>query len=158
MSEDGSEAGALSRADRHQARGKKLERLSSGDSSVVGVKLHKVCCVCGELLNHKPRFKDHEGRYWCPSCNEADHQKVRPIPCADCGIEMSRLDMKEVNGLFICPVCMEKFVNDSKAVAEVRIRALAHGRPTKSTNPMWPIFVVAAMLLIATALLVYRLL
>lgn len=130
MSTDDSakEGAALHRANAQQARITRLERLrSSGDTSVMGVVVHKVCCICGEVLNHKPRFKDSQGRYWCPTCNEADHEKVMPAPCADCGIEMSRRDMKEVNGLLLCPVCVEKCAHESRAVVEMRLRGLSHG-------------------------------
>lgn len=159
MSEDGRDAGALSRANQQQARSKRLERLhSNGDTSVVGVTVHKVCCVCGAVLNHKPRFRDGQGRYWCPTCNEADHERVRPVPCADCGIEMPRLEMKQVNDLLLCPVCVEKFMTDSRAVAEMRVRALSHGAkgPEKSA-PVWPVVLVAAMLILVIALLIYQL-
>lgn len=120
---------ALHKANAQQAHVNRLERLrSNGDSSVIGVAFHKVCCVCGEVLNHRTRFKDSQGRYWCPTCNEADQAKVKPEPCADCGIEMSRIDLKEVNGLMLCPVCVEKCFREGQAVTQVRLRALAHGR------------------------------
>ena len=162
MSDSGRDAGALNRANAQQARANKLERLSSsGDSSLMGVTAHKVCCVCGTMLNHKPRFKDGQGRYWCATCNEADHKQVRPAPCADCGIEMSRLEMKEVSGLLLCPVCIEKFMTDSKAVGDMRIRALTHGphatAVAEKTTTVWPIVIVAALLIIAAAMLIYRL-
>ena len=102
--------------------------MRSGDSSLNGVTFHKVCCVCGEVLNRKMRFKDHEGRYWCATCNEADQEKVKPAPCADCGIEMSRMDLKEVSGLLLCPVCVSKVATQGKAVSDVRLRALVHSQ------------------------------
>jgi len=160
-SEDGHDAGALSRANQQQARIHRLERLSSGDSSMVGEHVHKVCCVCGEILNHKPRFKDREGRYWCPTCNAADHEKVRPVPCADCGIEVPRADMKELHGVMLCPVCVEKFLHDSKAMAEVRLQALVHSQQVKQTPssniPVQKIVVAVALLLAAILILIYRL-
>jgi len=125
----GENGAAMKRAAEQQARAARMERFkSSGDSSLQGVVIHKVCCVCSAILNHKPRFKDHEGRYWCPRCNREDHEKVRPAPCADCGIEMPRADMREVGTLLLCPVCVTKVMKEGRAVAEVRLRALAHGK------------------------------
>lgn len=133
--DDDADGAALHRANSQQAHINRLERLrSTGDSSVIGVSFHKVCCVCGEVLNGKTRFKDSQGRYWCPTCNEADHAKVKPEPCADCGIEMSRMDLKEVNGLLLCPVCVSKCMEESRAVTEVRLRALAHHTHTASAD------------------------
>lgn len=124
-----SDAAAFHQADAQQAHVNRLQRLkSSGDSSLIGVKFHKVCCVCGEVLNHKPRFKDQQGRYWCPTCNEADQQKVGLALCADCAMEMSKLDLREIGGLLLCPVCFEKCMKEGKGVVEVRLRALAHGQ------------------------------
>lgn len=133
---DDREAGGagLHRANEQQARLKKLERVKSGDSSLDGVVVHKVCCVCGAILNHKMRFKDHEGRYWCPKCNEADQSKVKPLPCADCGIEMSRMDLKEVSGLLLCPVCVSKVASQGVAVAQVRLSALQHGQEHEAAS------------------------
>lgn len=126
------DGGALHRATQQQARVKHTDRVRSGDSSVDGMVVHKVCCVCGEVLNRKTRFKDHEGRYWCAMCNEADQSKVRPIPCADCGIEMPRVDLKDVGGVMLCPVCVSKMAGEGQAVAELHLSALAHAQQLKA--------------------------
>lgn len=161
MSESGREAGALRRADSHAARSNTSDRIRSSDESVAGVGVHKVCCVCGEMLNHKTRFKDSQGRYWCASCNEEDHRKVRPVPCVDCGNEMPRMVMKEVRGLLFCPVCVGKLMTESKVVAESRIRALAHGphaKPVpKRQGPVFQIVIALLLLMAAIALALYRL-
>ena len=160
MPEQGHDAGAPARAESPLAGGHNSERTRSSDESVAGVTVHKVCCVCGELLNHKTRFKDSHGRYWCATCNEADHRITRPAPCADCGNEMPRLELKEIHGLLLCPVCVNKFMNDSKAVAELRIRALAHGphaRPLAvQRTSLLPIMVAVLLLVVAIVMLAYR--
>lgn len=123
---------SLHRANQQQARVNR-DRVRSGDSTVDGVVVHKVCCVCGTILNRKLRFKDHEGRYWCPACNGADQTKVQPLPCADCGIETPRMDLKQVGGLMLCPVCVTKITSETKVVAKVRLSALGHGQGRHST-------------------------
>ena len=160
MPEHGHDADASARADSPLAGGHNSERTRSSDESVAGVTVHKVCCVCGGLLNHKTRFKDSHGRYWCATCNEADHRMTHPAPCADCGIETPRPEMEEIHGVLLCPVCVNRFMNDSKAVGELRIRALAHGphaKPlTDRRTSIVPIIVATLLLLIAIAMLAYR--
>lgn len=100
---------ALHRASAEQAKRRRLERFrSSGDSSLMGQVVHKVCCVCGTELNHRPRFKDAEGRYWCPTCNEADHVKKQLVLCADCRTELPRAELKEQGGDLVCSACLER--------------------------------------------------
>ncbi len=156
VSDSGERAGAQKRGDRAQdeqvAHHSRIERLRSGDSSLQGVKVYKVCCVCGTVLNNRPRFKDSDGRYWCSACNESDHQLNRPAPCADCGVEMSRRDLKEVRGLLLCPVCVTKVVNETKSVAQVRLKALAHGHNDalveKTGNVPWAKIATGLVLLV----------
>lgn len=118
----GSDGTSLHRANFQQARVTRLERLRScGESSVMGTVIHKVCCQCGSELNHRTRFKDSQGRYWCPECNDIDRKKVLPTPCADCHLDLPRSDLVEYRGRLLCPVCIEQHRYDEKqATLEVK--------------------------------------
>ena len=99
----------LHRANEQQARNTRLARHhSTGDSSLSGEVVHKVCCQCGVELNHRPRFKDSTGRYWCPHCNDQDHMQHQPAQCAECKVEMMRSDLQDLFGVLLCPVCYDR--------------------------------------------------
>ncbi len=84
------------------------ERFHGTDSSILGTTFLKACCQCGIELNHRKRFKDTQGRYWCPECNTADHIRHQPTPCEDCQTALPRDLMKEDHGKFICEECLGK--------------------------------------------------
>ena len=84
------------------------ERFHGADSSILGTTVLKACCQCGIELNQRKRFKDTQGRYWCPDCNAADHIRHQPAPCEDCRTAFPRDQMKEDHGKFICEECLGK--------------------------------------------------
>ena len=88
--------------------------LSSGDSSALGVSVHKVCCRCGTELSGKTRFKDSQGKYWCPACNEKDQLRQQPAVCPDCKGEFTRADLQEFKGTAVCAECWEKRKQSAK--------------------------------------------
>lgn len=95
---------------------------SSADSSVVGAIADKVCCVCGIDLHGRTRFKDGQGQYWCPGCNEKDQQSRMPANCPDCNIQVTRADLIEFKGTPVCKDCWEKRKLSAKR-EEARIQA-----------------------------------
>ena len=94
------------------------ERFHGADSSILGTTAYKACCQCGIELNHRSRFKDSHGRYWCPECNAADHARHQPSPCEDCRTAYPRDQMKEDHGKFICEECLGKRLLGSVELAE----------------------------------------
>jgi len=71
------------------------------------------------------------------------------------------MEMKEIRGLLFCPVCVGKFMTESKVVAESRLRALAHGphaRPLpKRQGSVVQIVIALLLLIVAIVLALYRL-
>jgi hypothetical protein len=147
----------LRRANAQQARVTRLERLrSSGESSLMGQVVHKACCVCGCDLNHRARFKDGSGKYWCPHCNELDHERTRPTICADCCIEMKRSDMVELagQGVFLCPACDEKRKkSDSPVQVRTHPRKESDGSAQGSSLPLLPLVFAASAVMVAIVIL-----
>lgn len=77
----------------------------------------KVCCTCGRDVAGQKRFKDAQGRYWCPDCVEEDEQRKHPIPCADCQKEFIKKDLLEHEGAQVCVGCHEKRMKAAKRAA-----------------------------------------
>ena len=117
------------------------ERFHGADSSILGTTAYKACCQCGIELNHRTRFKDSQGRYWCPDCNAVDHVRHQPAPCEDCRTAFPRDLMKEDHGKFVCEECLGKRLLGSiempephkPAAASVATVAAPPARPELST-------------------------
>ena len=77
--------------------------------TIVGVR--KICCKCGRDVTGAARMKDHDGRYWCVPCGEADrrHQAhdVAGI-CEGCGESFSRSQLMQIAGQSLCLPCRKK--------------------------------------------------
>jgi hypothetical protein len=84
------------------------EQHTSSHDSTVGTPAGKACCVCGTDLSGRTRFKDSQGRYWCPTCNEKDQLAKEPAACPDCNAQMTRADLVEFKGVPVCKECWEK--------------------------------------------------
>lgn len=142
----------MHRASSMQARAKQLGRLRAGESSIIGIVAHKVCCQCGMELNGRPRFKDSAGRYWCPTCNDHDHERNLPVPCADCGNELLHEQLKEFGGAMLCELCIEKRRFDLKVV---ELHRHQH-KPTSLQAPAKPqtTLIVMGVVMLALAFLI----
>lgn len=134
-----SDGAALHSADQQQSR-----VLSSGDSSVMGSVVHKVCCVCGTELHRRPRFKDSQGRYWCPHCNELDQMRKLPADCPDCKKKLTRADMHDFRGTLVCQFCFQKRVSGSKR-EDARLRASEADAKELAGKQRWWVMVCGAI-------------
>lgn len=79
----------------------------------------KVCCKCGRDVTSAQRMKDHDGRYWCIPCGEADrrHQAHANLGiCEGCGESFGKPQLLEMAGQTLCPRCRKrKYGNAAKA-------------------------------------------
>lgn len=136
------------------------ERFHGADSSILGTTAYKACSQCGIELNHRSRFKDSQGRYWCPECNAADHARHQPSPCEDCRTAYPRDQMKEDHGKFICEECLGKRLLGSVELAEPQ-KPVAASASTVSATSARPVLstplLVAGLgaLAVALAMLAY---
>jgi hypothetical protein len=96
---------------------------ANADSSLHGTAVSKSCCVCGVDLHGRTRFKDGQGRYWCPGCNEKDEIGKQPAVCPDCNASMIRADLVEFKGTPVCKPCWDKRKLAAKR-EEARLRAV----------------------------------
>jgi len=109
--------------------GRPAEHAASHDSTVAGATT-KLCCVCGENVAGKKRYKDSAGRYWCPDCHEAGLMPgggvataaVTTEPCPDCKQEFAPSEFVDIAGTRVCPACAEKRKQAAKR-KEARVRA-----------------------------------
>jgi len=107
----------------HFSPGGKTRTLDSGDSVATGATRRlKPCCVCGEDLVGKPRLKDHEGRYWCPTCAKDDDLRKQPAACSECQQQLTRGDLVEHEGRLVCKTCEDKLRMAARRAA-ARIKA-----------------------------------
>jgi hypothetical protein len=68
----------------------------------------KICCKCSADVTEAKRMKDHEGRYWCVACGEADrlHKLHGDMGiCEGCGESVGRAQLMEIAGQCLCPSC-----------------------------------------------------
>jgi formylmethanofuran dehydrogenase subunit E len=68
----------------------------------------KLCCKCGRDVTGAQRMKDHQGRYWCIPCGEADrrHQAHANLGiCEGCGESFGRAQLLQLGGETLCPRC-----------------------------------------------------
>lgn len=71
----------------------------------------KICCKCGQDVTAAKRMKDHEGRYWCVACGEADrlHQIHANLGlCEGCGESFGKAQLLELAGESLCPRCRRR--------------------------------------------------
>lgn len=54
---------AQNRSEKHSEKLPEIEPLVALTRTAV-----KSCCVCGVDVTHRDRFKDHQGKYFCPGC------------------------------------------------------------------------------------------
>ena len=75
----------------------------------------KICVKCGRDVSGIARMKDHNGKYWCVPCGEADrrHQAHENGGiCESCGESFSRAQLLDITGQHLCPRCRkQKFRN-----------------------------------------------
>jgi hypothetical protein len=121
-----------------QTAGQSGRSQSSADSSMGGAAItEKVCCVCGTDLHGRTRFRDGQGRYWCPGCNEKDQQSRMPANCPDCNAQFMRADLVEFKGTPVCKACWEKRKLSAKR-EDARIEAAAEAaREDEERRKRW---------------------
>lgn len=79
----------------------------------------KICCICGADVTGKRRYKDKQGRYYCPDCNLIDTERQPPAPpppsvCVDCQKTFPREQLAEENGQLICETCRNERIAREK--------------------------------------------
>jgi hypothetical protein len=85
----------------------------------------KICCICGADVTGKRRYKDREGRYFCPDCNmlDAERKEAAPPPpsvCGECQKTFPREELAEENGQLICEPCRtEKIAREKRERARI---------------------------------------
>ncbi|MGE5608132.1 MAG: hypothetical protein ACM359_02665 [Bacillota bacterium] len=78
----------------------------------------KVCCVCGQGVSGRKRYKDTAGKYWCEECARADSLRKHPAACADCQQTFPGGDLVEYEGVRLCRDCAGKrYVAAKRAAA-----------------------------------------
>jgi len=111
-------------------------------------RIPKLCCVCGEDLVGKQRFKDHDGRYWCPACAREDTIRKQPAVCPDCRKQLTRGDMVAYEGSQLCKGCAEKrHLSAKRAAARIAAAELA-GEKQHERRRMLTIAVVTALIVV----------
>jgi len=122
--------------------------LSSDDSTRVGVKVEKSCCMCGVDVNGRTRYKDTSGRYWCPGCNEKDRLTKEPALCPDCTGNFTKADLQDFNGVSVCVTCWEKRRASARR-EEARMRAVEEEmRQDQERNRRWKIIISVILLIL----------
>jgi hypothetical protein len=116
-----------------------------GDLGGGGARGAKVCCTCGRDVAGQKRFKDAQGRYWCPDCVEEDEQRKHPLPCADCQKEFIKKELLEYQGLQVCGVCHEKRVKAARREAARISAAAEEGLRQHARRRVWAIGVATAV-------------
>src|SRR5207302_6292444 len=70
----------------------------------------KICCECGADVTHARRMKDHQGRYWCVPCGEADQKRQRRDAngiCFGCGESFVGIQLFEIAHQRFCGRCLK---------------------------------------------------
>lgn len=88
----------------------------SGHTTASGRKL-KLCCVCGEDLVGKERFKDHQGQYWCPDCAKNDQHRKQPAVCPECNAQLTNGELLDFEGRQVCQPCADRLRLAAKRAA-----------------------------------------
>lgn len=72
--------------------------------------MSKICTICGDDVNGKPRIRDREGNYYCVSCDESQKQQRQSAQqaCPDCGRFFPKDKLEPHGGQFVCPGCVRK--------------------------------------------------
>jgi len=68
----------------------------------------KICTKCGKDVSGAPRMKDHDGKYWCVPCGEADrlHQIHSDAGiCEGCGESFHKSQLLDIGGQHLCQRC-----------------------------------------------------
>ena len=111
----------------------------------------KVCRECGKDLRGHRRFKDQHG-YLCKDCDEDD--KLRRIPCAECGTPTLPHALHPWGNISICTSCKVDHENDPQKKFRRRVSTEKHERHEKRL-----VFiiagVIAAILLIVLVSMVF---
>ena len=71
----------------------------------------KICIKCGRDVTGAPRMKDHEGKYWCVPCGEADRRHQAHASggiCEGCGESFNKALLLDIAGQSLCPPCRKK--------------------------------------------------
>lgn len=132
-------------------------------------RIRKVCCVCGENLEGKPRMKDSSGRYWCYECGIADQQKkhmstagttamgamVKPI-CAECNQAFKAEELLEYAGRQLCAECINKIERAAQREAS-RLAAAEQEALRMARNHRILMTVIAIVAIGAIAFAIWRL-
>jgi hypothetical protein len=122
--------------------------LSNDDSTAVGVRVEKACCMCGVDLQGHTRYKDSSGRYWCPGCNEKDRLSKEPAVCPDCSANLTRADLQDFKGVAVCSGCWEKRRASARR-EEARMRAVEEEmRLEQERSRRWKIIIGSILLVI----------
>ena len=86
------------------------------------VDVEKVCRVCGKNLKGHRRYKDEKG-YICVGCDR--DERLRRIPCAECGKPVPPEAMRPWGPISICTRCWADHESDPK----MRIKRKVSSRP-----------------------------
>lgn len=71
----------------------------------------KICHKCGKDVAGQPREKDHEGRYWCIPCSEADRLHKLHVEsgiCEGCGESPGKAALLLLGGQNLCANCRKR--------------------------------------------------
>ena len=80
-------------------------------NATAGTVKKKICVKCGRDVTGAPRMKDHDGRYWCVPCGEADRRHQAHALggiCEGCGESFSKTLLLDIAGQSLCPTCRKK--------------------------------------------------
>lgn len=146
-----------------------LIHLGGSRDGVSGAVSGKICCVCGEDVDGKPRMKDHAGQYWCYECGMADQQKkqqslagatavhaaAKPT-CAECRQTTTPEKLSDFNGRQLCAGCIEKLEKAARREA-ARLAAAEEEALRMARNHRILIICITIFAIAAVALAVWQL-
>lgn len=94
------------------------EHVAISHPPVEGQASGKTCCVCGQSVAGRKRYKDSAGKYWCEECARQDSIKKHPAACGDCKQTFPGGDLVEYEGARLCRDCAGKrYVAAKRAAA-----------------------------------------
>jgi len=112
----------------------------------------KLCEACGKNLAGHRRFRDNDGKYWCPGCR--DKEKAQPAPepsdpsrtdCPRCGTKILVQNLMTYDGGLVCPKCHRQLKEEEK-LTDNRLKKINEAFKEKDYKRLIPLFAIIGVL------------